>query len=133
MVGGVTSPRNQDGTFAAGVSGNPTGARRWTPEMLQAITLARKLTPEAIKRMGELMRQKKSPAVALAAAQAIVAQVFGRPAQHVSLDDQTTPLNTAPREERVATLEDARDRINAALEQERKAALKQPTADQGVH
>lgn len=67
--------------FAKGRSGNPTGRPKVPDDVKE---MARALTPDAIKALGEVVRGKKTPPAArVAAATAIMDRAYGKPTQHI--------------------------------------------------
>lgn len=87
--------------FQKGVSGNPGGRPKETPEMKDAKDKARKLCPKAVDRLAQLM-DSANEQVAAAAANSILDRGLGRPVQAiVGGDDESNPIRTVTRIELV--------------------------------
>lgn len=82
-----------------GVSGNPSGRPKDTPEVREAKDLARAKCPDAVRRLVELMGSKDEK-VSLAACQSILDRGMGRPVQAI-VGDEENPLSLLHRIERV--------------------------------
>lgn len=71
MTKRLVSGRKQDGTFASGVSGNPSGRPPVTDAAREARKALEAATPEAVAKLVELMR-KGDPELQYKASKAIV-------------------------------------------------------------
>jgi hypothetical protein len=79
--------RRGDGKpFAKGVSGNPGGRAKRTPEELDLIAACKAKAPQALDVMIEIMAHGENERNRLAAAQAIIERGYGKPEQSVKAD-----------------------------------------------
>ncbi len=80
--------RNEAGQFKKGVSGNPGGRPKRTPEELQAIEDMKQLTPTAVKVVkGILENDHASVYARLQAAELIFNRAMGRPETYLKVDN----------------------------------------------
>lgn len=92
-----------------------------TPEMREALALAKTLSVRAIQRLGELMEEDgRNAAVAKAACDSILDRALGKPTQAVTIDAEGSPAEL-PRHERVAMLRRVLEREEAELAAEPKS------------
>lgn len=82
-----TPIRTQRGTFAPGVSGNPGGRVGLPADLRERLEAG---VPKAVDRLLELVRSEDAR-VALAACEALLSRLYGRPAQQIdaSIKQQT--------------------------------------------
>ncbi len=71
--------------FPAGVSANPGGRPKKTPEMREAERLAREKSPRAITRLAEIMESADEKA-AVSACNAILDRALGKPVQAITAE-----------------------------------------------
>lgn len=84
VASGGAVERRQNGTFAAGVSGNPTGRPKAEREVLD---LARENAPDAIRELARIVRDGKSERCRILAAQVLLDRAYGRPSVSIAGDD----------------------------------------------
>jgi hypothetical protein len=87
---GAASPgRRQNGTFAAGCSGNAGGR----PKLAESVRdLARRHTETAISTLVTIAEQGEHEAARVSAATALLDRGWGRPTQPLSGDDDMPPI-----------------------------------------
>lgn len=110
-----TPVRTTRGTFAPGQSGNP-GGRVGLPADIRARLEA--AAPEAVDRLIELVRSEDDR-VALAASEALLSRLFGKPAQAV---DATITKQTDIGQAHLRILQELAATREARLAQEREEA-----------
>lgn len=69
--------------FAKGVTGNPGGRPKRTPEEIDLVAACRAKTPDALNVMVEIMQNGEQEKNRLTAAQAIIERAYGKPVQPV--------------------------------------------------
>lgn len=80
--------RNSDGTFQKGKSGNPGGRPKSIDEIVQ---IAREASPDAMRKIIEIMKRPDAPApAAIAAAQHILDRAYGKPKETVDMTVKQT-------------------------------------------
>lgn len=67
--------------FKPGVSGNPSGRPKKTPQELDLIAACKAKTPEALAVIVKIMETGDKDSVRLAAAQSIIERAYGKPVQ----------------------------------------------------
>lgn len=67
--------------FKPGVSGNPAGRAKKTPQELDLIAACKAKTPDALNVIVQLMQTADKDSVRLAAAQSIIERAYGKPVQ----------------------------------------------------
>ena len=77
-----------------GVSGNPSGRRKWHGNKQTITELARDMAPDALRMLGKIMRDPKATSTARAiAADRILDRAYGKPPQSVgAIVGSTRPL-----------------------------------------
>lgn len=98
--------RRTDGTFAPGVSGNPSGRPAVVTELQK---LAREHTTAALQVLIDVMGNRgAAPAARVAAATALLDRGYGRPSTAVLIEAVSAPsVPSAEREALLATLADS--------------------------
>ena len=67
--------------FKPGVSGNPSGRPKKTPQELDLIAACKEKTPDALAVILKIMQTGDKDSVRLAAAQSIIERAYGKPVQ----------------------------------------------------
>lgn len=117
----VQTPNGRWVTGSNGASnGAPSRRQPWTPEMREAMHMARKLSLSAMRRVGELL-DSGDDKIAIKAAELLLSRVFGAPKPIELSEDEAKPvsLDDLPTHERIALLEDAAVSVAKALEIEK--------------
>lgn len=81
--------------FKPGVSGNPSGRPKKTPQELDLIAACKAKTPEALNVIVKIMEAGDKDSVRLAAAQSIIERAYGKPVQPTDMTLQGQLLFTA--------------------------------------
>lgn len=89
--------------FRPGVSGNPRGRPKKSPEEFELEAACRAKSPDALAVMNDLMTTSKQDSVRLQAAMAIIERAHGKPLQRSEV--RTGPLDGITAEEAHALLE----------------------------
>ncbi len=79
--------KHKGGPWKKGVSGNPSGRPKRTPEEHQLIEACRQKTPEALNVIQDLMDHSENDRVRLQAAQFIIERGYGRAPERIELKD----------------------------------------------
>ena len=111
----VPTVRTTRGTFAPGVSGNPGGRVGLPAEIRERLEAG---VPEAVDRLIELVRSEDER-VALAASEALLSRLYGRPPQTLEAKVETTSIQQA----HLQVLMDIQERRKARLAEEAKRTI----------
>ncbi len=83
-----TEGRNEAGQFVKGVSGNPGGRPKRTPEEQEAIEMMKKATPEMVELVLNIARSKTASFYAkLQAAELILNRSMGKPETYLRVEN----------------------------------------------
>ncbi len=83
----------RDTRFKPGVSGNPTGRPKRTPDEVKAMNAIRKLAPAAAKKMKEMLMDPRTPAaVRVKICEIILDRTFGKAPASVNITTPTEKL-----------------------------------------
>ena len=72
--------RSSSGRFKPGISGNPGGRPKHTPEQRDALEAVKSLAPDAVEAMARLLKAKDTPpALQVRIAEIVLDRAYGKP------------------------------------------------------
>lgn len=90
--------------FKKGVSGNPGGRAKRTPEELDVIAQCKLKTPQALDTIERIMLEGENERNRLSAALSIIERAYGKAVQPTTVDATVTVMSDEQRQARIAEL-----------------------------